>query len=536
VINAITQAPIPRALVYSPDNRFATLTDGEGHFEFALPKLSSRTSSSSSTASYRARSGIGSFNLPWLQARKPGFLDGPSTRRPQTETAPNADLTIALMPEALIKGRIMLSESDAAFGANVQLFSRQVQEGMPRWVLSGSVQANSDGEFRFAELLPGTYKLGTAELMDNDPAITIPGGPQYGFPPSSYPGVAEYVAAGTIQLAAGQTGQADIPLTRQPYYPVKIPVANAGQNGGLNISVSLLGRRSPGYSLGYSVDKQQIEGLLPKGNYRVEAATFGPNSETGGVNISVAGAPVEGPSLTLVPSSSINVHVVEDFTSTGWGGSGTWSDGTRTFALHGPRLYLNVTVEAADDPDRKTSAYLRPPMGPNDDSLVIESVAPGRYWLKLHSNRGYVASATAGVADLLHAPVLIGSGSTTPIEVNLRDDTAEIEGTVAGITAQPAIIEGTVSTGFSPLAWVYCIPLPDSPGQFQQLGVSPDGKFNSPALAPGTYRVLAFKDARPNLPYRDADSMKAYDTKGEVVHLTAGQKTTVQLQLVSDSE
>jgi hypothetical protein len=38
VVNSVTHAPISRALVYSADNRFAALTDGEGHFEFALPK------------------------------------------------------------------------------------------------------------------------------------------------------------------------------------------------------------------------------------------------------------------------------------------------------------------------------------------------------------------------------------------------------------------------------------------------------------------------------------------------------------------
>ena len=36
VINSVTQAPIPRALVYSADNRYAALTDGDGHFEFTL--------------------------------------------------------------------------------------------------------------------------------------------------------------------------------------------------------------------------------------------------------------------------------------------------------------------------------------------------------------------------------------------------------------------------------------------------------------------------------------------------------------------
>jgi len=38
VVNAVTHDPVGRALVRSPDDRYATLTDSEGHFEFALPK------------------------------------------------------------------------------------------------------------------------------------------------------------------------------------------------------------------------------------------------------------------------------------------------------------------------------------------------------------------------------------------------------------------------------------------------------------------------------------------------------------------
>src|SRR5579863_5012077 len=37
VVNSVTHAPIGRALVYSQDNRFATLTDSEGRFEFTVP-------------------------------------------------------------------------------------------------------------------------------------------------------------------------------------------------------------------------------------------------------------------------------------------------------------------------------------------------------------------------------------------------------------------------------------------------------------------------------------------------------------------
>jgi hypothetical protein len=81
------------------------------------------------------------------------------------------------------------------------------------------------------------------------------------------------------------------------------------------------------------------------------------------------------------------------------------------------------------------------------------------------------------------------------------------------------------------------VPLPESPGELQQLGASfPEGKFTSQTMVPGTYRVLAFKNPQPNLPYRDAEAMKAYETMGPVVHLSPGQKTNVQAQIISGSE
>jgi sucrose-6-phosphate hydrolase SacC (GH32 family) len=77
--------------------------------------------------------------------------------------------------------------------------------------------------------------------------------------------------------------------------------------------------------------------------------------------------------------------------------------------------------------------------------------------------------------------------------------------------------------------------LSDSPGQFQQLSVSTDGKFNSAKMAPGSYRVMAFKNPQL-LPYRDPEAMRAYETTGQIVHLAAGQQENVQLQITSSSD
>jgi hypothetical protein len=523
VVNAVTGAPIPRALVHSPDDHFATLTDGEGHFEFAIPKPESEQNSTSpSPFDSLERRG-------WFTALKPGFLDDPEGRVEQVEAAQGSELTIPLIPEALIKGRVMVSESDAALGINVEILVKQVQDGMPQWVHAGATRANSNGEFRFAELHAGTYKLLTHELMDNDPAATIPGGQLYGFPPVYFPGVADIAAAGMIELTAGQTVAADIPLARQPYYQVQIPVANAEDNSGLNIKVSVLGHRGPGYSLGYEADRQRIEGLLPNGSYLVEAASFGQHAVTGSVGITVAGGPLDGPGMTLIPKSSIHLNVTEEFTGE-WNGGSRWIVGKQSFSLRGPRAYLQARLESADDL-QQTNAMLRQPKSPSDDQLVIDDVEPGRYWLRLNSSRGYVASATLGGVDLLHQSLAVAPGSSAPIEIRMRDDFAQVEGTVTGIST-----DGTATNRpRMPEFYVYCVPLPDSPGQFEQLGMtSDDGKFESQNMAPGTYRILAFKTMQRDLPYRDAEAMKTYETRGQVVHLSPGQKAIVQVQIISE--
>ncbi|MFZ0416714.1 MAG: hypothetical protein WAM04_01305 [Candidatus Sulfotelmatobacter sp.] len=524
VVNAVTNQPVGRALVYSTNNRYATMTDGEGQFEFTLPKAEVENAGGSiSSGLGQGSSGVGD-NL-WLMARKPGFLldEGGPTR-----ASPGAEVTLALMPEGLIKGRITLPAADPVHSIDVQLMSRRIQDGSPHWTMTNAVATNSNGEFRFAELRPGTYKVLTREWMDNDPEATVPGGQLYGYPPVYYASASDFSAASTIQLMAGQTFQADMSLVRQPYYPVKIPVTNADQPG-LNITVSPQGQRGPGYSLGYNRGRSTIEGQLPNGKYLVEAETYLPNSETGSVNLLVTGAPAEGPAMVLTRNNSITVNVKEEFSSNDSSPRVSWSDGKRRFSLHG--LDLSVKAEAIDDFETQRSAFAQPPMGSNDNSLILGNVVPGRYWLRLTPSRGYVASATMGGADLLREPLVVVPGASASIDITLRDDTAEIEGTLLGIAPTPA------DPGrWSPQSFIYCIPLPDSSGQFLELSAGADGKFDYRTVAPGVYRVIAFSSQQRDIPYRDAEAMKAYETKGQIVHFAPGQKVTLQLQVISDSE
>jgi hypothetical protein len=544
VINSVTKSPVSHALVYSADNRFAAMTDIEGHFEFNLPKEENETASNNGSVIYSSNGSAtyssfgpirpGRGSQMWLRARKPGFLEDEGRGGAVMTTAsPGVDATIAIVPEALIKGRVTLSTGDVAGNIIVQLFSRTVVEGFPRWMPGLTIRANSAGEFRFAELRPGSYKLVTNEWMDNDPVAATPGGQLFGFPPVYYPAAAEFSTAASIELTAGETVEADLSLTRQAYYPVRIPVASEDIGNGMRVTVQ--GQRGPGYELGFNMGAHRIEGTLPNGTYAVAASTFNENASSGKITLVVAGGPAETTPLVLTRNSSIHINVKEEFNEKKPNATMTYSNGRNTYTLRGPRTYLHISVEPADEFDSNRGVGLRPPLGPNDDSLVFDDVAPGRYWLNAQAGLGYLASATMGSSDLLREPMTVGAGTNPSIQIVLRDDAGAIEGTVTDIANHALTNANDVENPFSQ-AWVYCVPLPDSSGQFEQIGVSGEGKFQHEKLAPGSYRILAFPTRQPFLPYRDPEAMKVYETKGQVVNLTAGQKTTVEVQMIPGSD
>jgi hypothetical protein len=260
---------------------------------------------------------------------------------------------------------------------------------------------------------------------------------------------------------------------------------------------------------------------------------------SGSVNLGVAGNSGDTPPLALAPGLQIQVNVREEFTSSDWQGAASFSEGGRSYTVrNGPRTYLDVTLAPADEFNERGPVSLRPPLSRSDNALVIDGLAPGRYWVRIHTARGYIASATSGSVDLLHEPLTISAGSHAQIDLVLRDDLAEVTVTVAGLNGPGLESRETASSrpvAFSRSAYIYWIPSSDSSGQFQQSQIFSEPQFST-EMAPGTYRVLAFKRLQNSLPYRDAEAMRAYDTQGQVVHLTAGQTQHVELQLIEGAK
>jgi hypothetical protein len=548
VVNSVTHEPIGHALVVSSDNRFATMTDDQGHFEFVLPRPDSRQPEVLQPGALQYGRGLdepssgSSANRPsQLTARRQGFLnDDEHGQSNVLVTAEQKEVTLSLTPEALVVGQIVLpDESDRIV---VELYRSEIQEGRARWISVGTTVAKSDGEFRFASLKTGKYKLLTQESLDRDPLTFDPRGQLYGYPPVYFPAAKDFTSAATFEVSAGSTFQASLTPVRQAYYRVRIPVANMSPGAGMRIIVSSQGRPGPGFNLGYNMQEQRIEGMLPDGVYGIEVMCYGSPVLSGAMNITVKGAALQAPSMNLVPGGSIAVNVKEEFTTTTKTGNTTWNSNGRSFQVKGPRSYLNVTLWPADDFGLENMAAPGPPSGPDDDSILIPDVQPGHYWVQVNSSRGFPAAITSGGADLLHHPLVVGwGGSVSPIEITMRDDWAQLSGKIEHPNA--VLPGGLSSAGDGPdaiihaaNAWVCLVPLPDSTGQFQQIWISPNGESGDIDIAPGQYRVLAFDHQQPELEYRNPEAMRAYDGKGQEVRLVAGQKEQITLPLISTEE
>jgi hypothetical protein len=521
VVNRLTHEPVERALVVSPEKEFSTLTDNDGHFAFSFPSSPD--------------GGVGKSNWPnALMARKPGFVEDPNQLYP---AVPGKELTIALTPEALVIGHVVLPSAEAPDTIEVELYRRQVEDGWAHWVSAGSTRTKSNGEFRFAELAAGSYKLLTRELLDRDPLSLRPGSRIFGYPPVYFPNAADFSSAETIQLAPGQTMQAAISLVERAYYPVKVAIPNSAPNQGVLVSVSPQGHKGPGYSLGYS-SSGQVQGLLPNGTYTIDAMSMAPSPRTGSVSITVDGSAVEGPPLILVPNHAIPVDVKEEFISPP-------DSSPRGVSLRGskervqrPSAYLRLYLDPADDFHenrfRRASAGSSPAAG--NDSLVIDNVPPGLYRVGVRSSRGYASSVTSGGIDLERQPLVVPASK--PIEIIMRDNWAEVDGTVEGIVATSGAGGPNGSRVVSPelSAHVYFIPQPESPGVFRDAWVTPEGKINLSQLAPGLYRVLAFDRPQADLEYHDPEAMRAYETDGQLIRLQPGQNEPFRVSVISTSE
>ncbi len=543
VLNRVTHEPIGRALVYSPGNQYATLTDDRGHFEFKFPpqqdasETDLRSSLETGSEGFRLRAPR-NFRPAVYFARKPGFL--PSENEPPNYLVSSdlSNITLYLVPESSIFGHVLIPGSEGSVRIRLELYRREVEGGQAHWRQAGSFTTWADGEFRFSELTAGTYKIATTEQLDRDPSIftTTPGEPLFGYPPIFYPASTDFSAATPIQLAAGATFQATLSPPRREYFPVKIPLTHTSVEQSVEVSVYPLGHPGPGYSLGYNPAEQMIEGMLPNGSYTLQVDMRGQPGWLGIQNFTISGAALEGSTVNLVANASLSVNVKEELQSgqsniqeiianTAGDGSG---GGT-------PRRIMNVQVMLLPLEEIGTSETASSQQaGEQEQALFIYNVRPGRYRVMVQSAVGYPASVSSSGTDLLHEPLVIGMGSAnSPIEVTIRDDGAEVKGTIEEDSAKSSSKSDQAEMGRQ--VFVYFLPLGGN-AQFRETVAADSKTFTQEQLPPGSYRVVVFDRPQQNLEYATEQTVRRFESRGQDISVEAEQKLQIRVKVIPGSE
>jgi hypothetical protein len=531
VLNQVTKEPIGRALVTMGDE-YAVMTDDRGQFEMKITERVPKGRVPGMGGGTIADGGIVASN--GLTARKPGFL--PMHRVVMvafslgSTVEQHAELTIPLVPEALIVGHVNVPGSEGEVRINCGLYQRRISEGNETWQMAQNFMTWTNGEFRFSGLEAGTYRLITHEQMDRDSLVAMPGAPLFGYPPIYYPNTTDFSLAKPIVVKAGETAQVNLTVERRSYYRVRIPVGNATAAGQIEVAVHPMGHWGPGWSLGYNPMEQAIEGMLPDGNYTVELEALMQEGSTGMANFAVKGAPFEGAPVNLVPNTSVSVNIRTEFQHEQSGAEG---GNAREAADMRP---VNITVglsptEEFGPPGRGYQA--RSVEGTNNRTMMIDNVKPGRYRVTAGGD-GYVASIESGGSDLMKQPVLVGiGGGVAPIEVTLRDDGAEVAGTMEGMNAGGTARETTQG---SPTSIICLVPI--GQGRWQQPMMMPvwNGMFKFMQVPPGEYLLLGYEEDQIDLPYGEEEFVKKMESKGQRIRVEAGEKVNVKVKLIAGGE
>ncbi len=506
VVNGITGRSLSRALVMSTDRRLATMTDGAGRFSLtvSLPPQANGANAASGPRSM-VMGGYGGDGL-MLTAKKPGYLD------PEQPTSFALDATLGtqeavlkLMPAGSIDGRVTAATTDSPHDVRVSLMQHRVQDGSYMWMTAGSDSTDSHGDFHFGNLKPGEYTVVTAEWRGDQPVGQPRKEITQQYPPVYLGDASDMQTAAKFHVHPGEELHADLHLRLATYYPITIPVAlSAG--GAVNVQVLSTGANRA-FALGYNGRDGKVEGALPNGTYTLLLTGNGGGGGFASVPVHVQGAPVAMAAVTLSPGPRVPVHVHTEFTGSG----------------KDVPFSMNLTLR----PDGGVmGGYGNGNLAPGGgEEFFVENAQPGQYVAQAQPSVGYVAAMRCGGVDLLRGDLVLQAGGTAdPIDVTVRDDGANIKGTV------------TMSDGALPShSFVLLLPT-DSSAHFTQAFAGPDGTFQLANLPPGTYRAFAVQTPMMQIPFRDAEAMRVFDGKGKTFTATAGEQVQVEAPMLKDEE
>ncbi len=506
VINAATGEPVNRALVQmqGPTGK-AQFVGADGRFVFKN-LARGRYNLMASKPGFFNEQQLGRWNA-WMNS----FQDAPSEK----------EAVLKLTPEGIIYGEVKNENGEPIEGVTVRAQRWQTENGRKSLQNVRDAATDDEGNFRVAELTPGSYHLSFVPLSRGGwvtyDKLNRRKQTDEGYGAQFYPGVADVESSTSIELRGGAEVHITQALVRQRLFEVAGIVRGANPAGGfglmlMNTSGDMVQRT---VRIDPKTGQFQIPGV-PAGTYMLSASAQAPN-ENGAQEVQAQMTATQlihlksdlgGLVLMLGHGTSVGVQV----------NGGIPRVGTE----NGPQV--TVQLISKEFPQNSRGTTVSPQNGEPRPAARIEDIPPGTYTVEASPNQpAYIASLRCGYVDLLRDDLTIArGGALPPIEVTLGTDGAQLSVKV-------------VEKG-QPAAAAVVIYSEEYPRRSILTQTNESGALSQGNLAPGKYQLIAVKDA-VDLEFRNPAAMEKYLEHASVVTLqSGGRETSVRVEVQGPQE
>jgi len=477
-----------------------------------------------------------------LFAERTGFLDsekqhGRTDGRILTLTPGQElkDVHIRLQAAAVVRGRITDEDGEPMANAEVTVLRSTFVAGRNRWEAAGADLSNDLGEYRIANLPAGNFYVSVnpppdfKSLIDNSsrgPAEprspNAPEKPASTYQTSFYPGTSDRSQATPIQLHAGDDFPVNFSLMPGPSLSIRGKVINLPPRMSANIML-----QSRDFNVALNGSEMQKDGSfvirdVSPGNYTIVASVDGSQPPlTARQVVQVGSTNVDGLRLAPQPGAGIRGHLRVEGKS-----SGRFDPEQVFLSLH--------SLDGADDErgiavgeNFTNLAHVK-----GDGSFEWNDIPAGNYYVELIGDRGganedwFLKSVLQSGREANDSGISVSGGMVT-LDVVASESGGVVDGVAAnrkGETVANAVVVAVPETRLRGRVDRYAQTVSDQTGHFTLRG-----------LAPGGYTVYAWESVDGEA-YYSPEFLKGFDGRGISLHLSEGERKSVQIAAISEEE
>jgi hypothetical protein len=467
------------------------------------------------------------------------------------------DVLIRLQAAAVIEGRVTDEDGDPLSEAQVAVLRQTFAFGRRHWEQMGGERTNDLGEFRIANLPAGSYYISVTPPPDlkslieaanapaSDPRNAMNGLPERPVPTSYimtyYPGTKDRSQAAPIDLHPGDDFPANFSLTPSPSVVIRGSVTNLAPSASALVVLQSKDLNLPQSAAEVKRNGSfEIRDVSPGAYTLVATITDRSGTRLARQTLQVASANLDGIRLVPQPGGWIHGYLrLETKTKIGRltpakvflsllsadgddDVSSAMPIGAGLAAL--PQVIADGSVESGESFAPQTHVKA-------DGSFEWKDVPAGHYYIQFSGDESvssdwFLKSVVVAGRDVTDSGFSVNGGSSV-LDLVASSDGAVVDGLVANTKSEPVAN-----------AVVVAVPEPrlrSRTDRYYKTVTDQSGRFTLHGVTPGAYTLIAWESVDGEA-YYNPEFLNKYAGQGKALHLTEGERTSVQLQAVSWEE